>query len=592
MTGITHSTLEGEANTTSMHRNLNFLTRLSSGVHHVNYEYDGKARMTKAIIDHDEEVAFSYEHTDPSAETDWTETVIAKHNEVQTESQTDNRGNLISVKEQKQGDPPFLRVKNEYDAYGKYKTSMDYATRSDITYTYDPVMKDKISTIVKSRGNNVEGITVINIYNAFGEVAIRQWKGETFSHSYGYTYKDNAARDLHTITIGDALECHPKLDFHKRNSGKIITDMAGNNLFGEYLYYLKVSDHGTAKVSSVRYGHRENGNYNISDNLKYAYDNMENIAAIWENGWLLTRYLYDQLNRVIREDNKKFDRTYLFTYDNNGNILTRCEALFSAEHPDKITPLKLYTYHYDGVYADQLTCINTETFLENGGSTKSREYITYHREGQARGLPHEYRGRRLAWNLYEQLSGVDGTAYTYDGHGKRITKGDLIFTYSSGDLLVKQSNGMEFFYDSGLNGFTCQGRRYLYRKNAQKDITHILDMDSNIVAEYRYDAWGNHSAYSGDGTLLYSPGTGMEPAFADHIGNQNPFRYRSYYFDADTRLYYLTTRYYDPQTGRFINADNINIAAAVQSDTINGLNLYIYCINNPVNLSDAGSQIP
>ena len=66
---------------------------------------------------------------------------------------------------------------------------------------------------------------------------------------------------------------------------------------------------------------------------------------------------------------------------------------------------------------------------------------------------------------------------------------------------------------------------------------------------------------------------------ASHIGNVNPIRYRGYYYDTETKLYYLKTRYYDPEVGRFISIDSIDY---VDPDTVNGLNLYAYCGNNPV----------
>ena len=70
---------------------------------------------------------------------------------------------------------------------------------------------------------------------------------------------------------------------------------------------------------------------------------------------------------------------------------------------------------------------------------------------------------------------------------------------------------------------------------------------------------------------------------ASHIGNRNPFRYRGYYYDAETGLYYLQTRYYDPETGRFLNMDDLSYA---DPQTIHGLNLYAYCANDPVNFVD------
>ena len=83
------------------------------------------------------------------------------------------------------------------------------------------------------------------------------------------------------------------------------------------------------------------------------------------------------------------------------------------------------------------------------------------------------------------------------------------------------------------------------------------------MVEYSYDAWGNQQV-SGSNTTL---------------GNLNPFRYRSYFYDTEKELYYLNTRYYDPIYCRFINMDSFDYADPEQ---LNGLNLYAYCANNPV----------
>ena len=143
--------------------------------------------------------------------------------------------------------------------------------------------------------------------------------------------------------------------------------------------------------------------------------------------------------------------------------------------------------------------------------------------------------------------------------------------YDSQGRLLKQSNGLEFFYDTtGLVGVTYNGASYVYRKDIQGNIIAILDKIGNIVAQYKYDAWGNHKVLDSSGNEVTS---------STHIGNLNPFRYRSYCFDTETKLYFLKTRYYDPEVGRFINMDSIDYAAP---ETINGLNLYAYCGNNPV----------
>ena len=83
---------------------------------------------------------------------------------------------------------------------------------------------------------------------------------------------------------------------------------------------------------------------------------------------------------------------------------------------------------------------------------------------------------------------------------------------------------------------------YLYRKNLQGDIIGVYNESGTLLVSYTYDAWGNQ-------TVTYSNGS------ASTAARYNPFRYRGYYYDSETGFYYLNSRYYDPETGRFINAD-------------------------------------
>ena len=134
---------------------------------------------------------------------------------------------------------------------------------------------------------------------------------------------------------------------------------------------------------------------------------------------------------------------------------------------------------------------------------------------------------------------------------------------------------MPFYYDA--NGtriaFKYNGTMYYYVYNLQGDVTHIIDASKNIVDTYQYDAWGK----------ILNLGALSE------VGNANPFRYRGYYYDNESGLYYLNSRYYNAEWGRFINADN---AIADIGGDIRGYNLFAYCMNNPVNLSDESGNWP
>ena len=114
----------------------------------------------------------------------------------------------------------------------------------------------------------------------------------------------------------------------------------------------------------------------------------------------------------------------------------------------------------------------------------------------------------------------------------------------------------------------------ILEKNIQGDVTAIIDEQGKIVAEYSYDAWGVC-------TIISSVGG---------VAELNPIRYRGYYYDQDVGLYYLKTRWYDPEVGRFVNMDDISILD-ISRHQINGLNLYAYCGNDPINYCDSDGRL-
>jgi len=167
--------------------------------------------------------------------------------------------------------------------------------------------------------------------------------------------------------------------------------------------------------------------------------------------------------------------------------------------------------------------------------------------------------------------------FTYDSDGMRTGRTDGTTTYCyiyNGSQLSQMtvgSNSLSFAYDA--NGkpitVTLNGTVYYYTTNLQGDVTGIWDASGNRVAAYTYDAWGNVTITS------------------DHtLATLNPLTYRGYVYDAETELYYLQSRYYDPEVGRFINADNYPSTG----QGLTGNNMFAYCGNNPVAREDDGGE--
>ncbi len=113
------------------------------------------------------------------------------------------------------------------------------------------------------------------------------------------------------------------------------------------------------------------------------------------------------------------------------------------------------------------------------------------------------------------------------------------------------------------------------------DVTHIYSTDGALQATYLYDAWGNCKILDADGSEVTDT--------PQHLGYRNPIRYRGYYYDTETDLYYLMARYYDPETGRFLSQDDMSFLAP---EHLTGLNLFAYCNNNPVMCVDPTGNSP
>jgi RHS repeat-associated protein len=134
-------------------------------------------------------------------------------------------------------------------------------------------------------------------------------------------------------------------------------------------------------------------------------------------------------------------------------------------------------------------------------------------------------------------------------------------------IILKDYIGMVHTTESGTTA------TYYFQRNLLGDVIGIYDTNGTKVGGYAYDAWGNCTI------TLNTNG----------IATRNPIRYRGYYYDQDTKLYYLNARYYCPDWRRFISPDD---TGCLDPENVNGLNLYAYCYNNPVNYTDSSGHMP
>ncbi len=245
------------------------------------------------------------------------------------------------------------------------------------------------------------------------------------------------------------------------------------------------------------------------------------------------------------------------------------------------TAVKTYGYT-DSTWGDLLTSFNGQT-------------VTY----DAIGNPLQYRdGMSFTWAKGRQLQGIakDGlnASYTYDENGLRLSKTvngvtTKIFRTNGQMVGMNMSDGKDMTFlldDDGkvygvhYDHYSFDQKKtetYYFAFNAQGDVIGIYEFYGKVIATYDYDEWGNCTV-----NVLCEDNNGHAVDSPDHIAYANPFRYRGYFYDAETGFYYLNSRYYDPDTGRFVNADGY----VSTGDGLLEQNMFAYCINNPVHHVD------
>ena len=282
-------------------------------------------------------------------------------------------------------------------------------------------------------------------------------------------------------------------------------------------------------------------------------------------------YDYDDLHQLIREDNSQLGQTYIYEYDDAGNIVSKKTYSYTTNAEITSTPLSVDTYVYStSAWGDLLTSYNGTaiTYDEIGNPLSYYNGSSY---------TFTWDGRRLV----SAVKGSNNMSFIYNDEGIRTTKtvnGVTTHYVYSGNLLISEYTDTEaivYIYD--VNGSPIGFRyrlntyaddvwdTYWYVKNVQGDIVEIYSSAGVKLVTYKYDAWGKTTvAYSNNG--------------ASTTAVKNNLTYRGYYYDSYLGLYYLQSRYYDPAICRFINADGY----VSTGQGLTGYNMFAYCGNNPV----------
>jgi RHS repeat-associated protein len=537
-----------EPNCTKIKTEKGLLTELAAHNAKFSYTYDNLGRKTSVDLNGENYVKYEFSTVDTN------EIVTALYaNGEGYETVFDKFGKVLKLYYIKQG-AKVTYIANEYDAKDRIVKSTNYLLDEAAEYNYDEsgnMTKAKSRVILDSKFDIYD--KVLSNVETIGDRAL----------SYEYKYDE----DLNIITL-------PTNDIEKLEQdafGRVCKH--DTPILSQEKQYVQVGEKTSNLVASVTQ-RLNNGEFSKQ---RYLYDTNGNISKVYEAGNLITRYSYDEINRLIREDNAKLGRTYTYEYDTNGNILYKNKYNFSFE--DNLFGGENLEYRYE-----------------------QYKLVKYAEDGiggyDELGNPKFYRNHELKWSHLRNLAEYDNIKMKYDENGLRLRKKvkDKVTEYFwSGSKLVAEKQTIHsatvqmgdaipeggfycyaqdkafisYLYGAeGVCGFKLESdggeKVYYYRKNLHGDIVGIYDQNCVCVAEYTYDAWGNHIVTNHT---------------AGNIGDLNPIRYRGYYYDTDLGMYYLKSRYYDPETCRFINMDSIQEVSPYQ---VNGLNLYAYCGSNPI----------
>ena len=317
-----------------------------------------------------------------------------------------------------------------------------------------------------------------------------------------------------------------------------------------------VYDKNDSRVMTLtrNYQARTNDSMRISQRI-----NMDTFAFGDESYWV-RQYQYDAMGNVTKIYGETPDR-HDYTYDYRNFLVNDNGTAYEYDGNGNITKKGTTTFTYDTVIKDRLVKVgNTPVTYSTENPLNPATYGN---------CSYNFKGRRLQ-SFTKSASTYN---YIYDEQGlrtRKITPDGNVTKYLYNDTKlaaeIAPNYRLDFLYDENdmLYGFVKDGSaKYFYARDMLQNILGIIDTNGSPVVIYQYTAYGTSTVLQDTAGLA----------------NINPFRYKGYYFDSESGMYYCHTRYYVPEWCRWLNADHPSF---LQPESLQGMNLFVYCGNNPV----------
>ena len=444
-----------------------------------------------------------------------------------------------------------------YDASGQL-TKQTSTAGEEYNYEYD-----SLGRLIRSNEYN-DGTfeqRTEHIYDASNRLTKQSWYnvGGTTTMSYAYSTTTGLLTSLNANLVGTSIP----VAYTYQGANQLRSKAIGSVMTKAYNFGTS-SGYRTALPNFVNYRDPD-GNLIYGDYC--VYDGNGRIVSIADSGntsSVRATYGYDEQGQLTSA--AVGGTRYAYTYDTAGNLITKTDG--GTSHS--------YTYG-NGAWRDLLTAYDGKSITYSGGNPTKY-----------------YNGSTFTWTQGRKLAtakvGNTNISYTYDMAGVRSSKTvgstKYDFTTLSG-LVTRQTGGgktIDFVYDENNQPLAMKYNNtlYYYVLNAQGDVIALADQNGNLIAKYSYDPWGKLLSVTPNGWL------DEQNAYYLEVAEANPLRYRGYYYDAETGFYYLQSRYYDPEIGRFINADSY---ASTDATGLLSTNMFAYCENDPVNRSDPSGEL-